>query len=438
MGSINVKCLMLVLLCQLLCFAISFDGAVGVRINNKDQLMRWSSTVSQQAPAAASAIAPVAPAPGSATGGTCKNRVEIFGYPCEEHTVTTDDGYILSIQRIPNGQYSGSNTGGNKTPVLLQHGLMMDGITWLLNSPDESLGYILADNGYDVWIANSRGTIYSLGHTSLSAADPEYWNWSWDELTAYDLPATFEYVYNQTGQQQLHYVGHSLGTLIALTALCQGNLLNMLKSAALLGPIAYMDQVNSPLARSAADSFIADAIYWLGLDQFDPNGEAVHNFLTKLCKEPSLVNCFDLMTSFTGPNCCLNSSAVEVFLDHEPQSTATKNMVHLSQMIRRGTVTEYDYDDALENMKHYGQSSPPAYNISSIPSDVPLFFGYGGQDKLADVKDVEHLLQSIQPHDDDKLTLHYLADYSHADLVMAVNAKQALYDPILAFFNLHS
>lgn len=40
----------------------------------------------------------------------------------------------------------------------------------------------------------------------------EYWNWSWDELTAYDLPATFEYVYNQTGQQQLHYVGHSLVT----------------------------------------------------------------------------------------------------------------------------------------------------------------------------------------------------------------------------------
>ncbi|KAM0952448.1 putative triacylglycerol lipase [Dioscorea sansibarensis] len=380
-----------------------------------------------QAPAP-SAIVPVAPAPGSATGGTCKTRVEIFGYPCEEHTVTTEDGYILSIQRIPNGQSGSTYAGANKTPVLLQHGLMMDGTTWLLNSPDESLGYILADNGYDVWIANSRGTIYSLGHTSLSAADPEYWNWSWDELTAYDLPATFEYVYNQTGQQQLHYVGHSLGTLIAMTSFCQGNLVNMLKSAALLGPVAYMDQVDSPLAR---------AIYWLGLDQFDPNGEAVHNLLTKLCKEPH-ANCFDLLTSFTGPNCCLNSSAVEVFLDHEPQSTATKNMVHLSQMIRRGTVSKYDYDDARENMEHYGQIKPPAYNISGMPSDIPLLFGYGGQDQLADVKDVEHLLQAIQPHDQDKLTIQYLANYSHADLVMAVNAKQDLYVPILAFFNLHS
>lgn len=35
--------------------------------------------------------------------------------------VTTSDGYILSVQRIPSGH--GATTG--KIPVLLQHGLMM-------------------------------------------------------------------------------------------------------------------------------------------------------------------------------------------------------------------------------------------------------------------------------------------------------------------------
>ena len=32
-----------------------------------------------------------------------------------------------------------------------------------------------------------------------------------------------------------------------------------------------------------------------------------------------------------GKNCCLNVSTVDLFLKNEPQSTSTKNMVHLAQ-----------------------------------------------------------------------------------------------------------
>ena len=32
-----------------------------------------------------------------------------------------------------------------------------------------------------------------------------------------------------------------------------------------------------------------------------------------------------------GKNCCLNASTVELFLKNEPQSTSTKNLVHLAQ-----------------------------------------------------------------------------------------------------------
>lgn len=28
----------------------------------------------------------------------------------------------------------------------------------------------------------------------------EYWNWSWDELVAYDMPTIFDYVHSKTGQ----------------------------------------------------------------------------------------------------------------------------------------------------------------------------------------------------------------------------------------------
>uniref|UniRef100_A0A0D9W351 Lipase n=1 Tax=Leersia perrieri TaxID=77586 RepID=A0A0D9W351_9ORYZ len=377
----------------------------------------------------------------AAANGTCQSRVVPFGYGCEEHTVTTEDGYILSLQRIPTGR--GETTavaagGGGKVPVLLQHGLMMDGVTWLMNSPNESLGYILADNGYDVWIANTRGTIYSRGHTSLASTDSAYWNWSWDELASKDLSAIVQYVYSQAGQQKMHYVGHSLGTLIALAALSEQQQVGMLRSAGLLSPIAFLDKMSSPLARAAADIFLAEALYWLGLSEFDPTTESVHSLVTDICKQPG-IDCYNLMSAFTGDNCCLDNSSVQVFLAHEPQASATKNMIHLAQMIRLGTIAKYDYGNAGDNTAHYGQATPPAYDVTAIPDDFPLFLSYGGRDSLSDDQDVSHLLRTLgrsHSHDGDKLTVQYLADYAHADFVMAGNARERVYAPLMAFFKL--
>ncbi|WVZ20172.1 hypothetical protein V8G54_007494 [Vigna mungo] len=199
--------------------------------------------------------------------GICKTMVETQGYTCEEHKVytcyrsvestwqvTTQDGYILSLQRMPAGR---SGKKADKPPVLLQHGIFSDASTWLVNSPDESFGFILADNGYDVWLANVRGTKYSNGHKSLDTNDQAYWDWSWDELANYDLSAFVQYVYNYTGQT-MHYAGHSLGTLMALAALSQGERLKMLRSASLLCPIAHMNHISSLVTKIAADTFIAN------------------------------------------------------------------------------------------------------------------------------------------------------------------------------------
>ncbi|KAA8524766.1 hypothetical protein F0562_011189 [Nyssa sinensis] len=364
--------------------------------------------------------------------GICKSMVETQGYVCEEHTVTTQDGYILSVQRIPVGR---SGKKPDKPPVLLQHGLMVDANTWLMNSPEGSLAFILADSGFDVWLSNTRGTNYSRGHTSLSANDPAYWEWSWDELVNYDLPASFQYVYSQTGQK-LHYVGHSLGTLIALAAFSQEKLLNMSRSAALLSPIAYMGQMPALLARYSAQTFSAESLYLSGVRELSPTGGGAAQLLGAICNGPG-INCDDLLTATTGANCCLDPSAVASFLAHGPQSTATKNIIHLAQMIRQGTIAMYDYGNVVENSIHYRQPIPPVYDMSRIPKDLPLFLSYGGRDILSDVNDVQTLLRSLANHDADKLVAQYIEDYAHVDFILGANAKQVVYDPLMAFFNLH-
>ncbi|KAL9681878.1 hypothetical protein QQ045_013667 [Rhodiola kirilowii] len=336
------------------------------------------------------------------------------------------------MQRIP-ASYSGTKS--DKPPVLLQHGLLMDAITWLLNPPDQSLAFILADNGYDVWLSNTRGTKYSSGHTSLSAYDLAYWDWSWDELATYDLPALVQHVYKQT-DQKLHYVGHSLGTLVALAAFSQNNLMTMLRSAALLSPIAYMNQLPSALTQGAAHAFLAEDLYWLGLQELNPKAPVVLEMVETLCTQLG-IDCTNLMTPFTGPNCCLNSSITDPFFDHELQPTSTKNVIHLAQMIRQGTIAKFDYGTQGLNMEHYGQPSPPMYNMASIPNDFPLYLSYGGRDQLSDTADVQTLVDSLKNHNSDQLVVQFREDYAHADFVFGVNANQIVYYPLMAFFKLN-
>lgn len=42
---------------------------------------------------------------------------------------------------------------------------------WFLDSTNQSLGFILADHGFDVWVGNVRGTRWSHGHVSMSEKD---------------------------------------------------------------------------------------------------------------------------------------------------------------------------------------------------------------------------------------------------------------------------
>lgn len=99
------------------------------------------------------------------------------GYPAELHgDILTADGYLLDMQRIPYGRNE-NDTNRNKVPVLLTHGLLRSANDWIIAR--DGLGYFLADSNYDVWLANTRGTVYSMKHKELDPNnDRSYWEFS--------------------------------------------------------------------------------------------------------------------------------------------------------------------------------------------------------------------------------------------------------------------
>ena len=111
--------------------------------------------------------------------------------------------------------------------VFLQHGLFSDATTWIIHG-SQSLSVVLAKQGYDVWLGNNRGNLYSRKNTHL---DPKrdytkFFDYSFYELGRYDAPAQINYVLQKTGHSKLSYIGHSQGTSQMFAELSESKELN--------------------------------------------------------------------------------------------------------------------------------------------------------------------------------------------------------------------
>ena len=145
--------------------------------------------------------------------------------------------------------------------AFLQHGLLDSADTWIMNWANASLAFRLVEDGYDVWMGNSRGNKYSHANVYLDPdVDKEqFFNYSYADMGMKDIPAAISYVLNHTGANSLSYVGHSQGTSQMFYGLVRkfDFFKRYVKSFAALAPIVRMSAVESGILNVLSNTPVA-------------------------------------------------------------------------------------------------------------------------------------------------------------------------------------
>ncbi|CAG5074853.1 Similar to Lip3: Lipase 3 (Drosophila melanogaster) [Cotesia congregata] len=353
-----------------------------------------------------------------------------YGYPVEAHKVVTEDGYILEMHRIPFGRYEDRRSARlSKNPILLQHGLAGSSADWVLTGPGKALAYMLADEGYDVWLGNNRGNLYSRHHREILSTNRTFWDFSFHELGIYDLPAMIDYILEVTSRYKLLYIGHSQGTTQFWVMTSTRPEYNDKVSLAVgLAPAAYTSHMRGPVTQLAKLTYFG---VWVG-EKFgypefgsrSPWGKFVGNLV---CHggAPTQFLCSNILFLIAGfSQGELDAGNLTVIIGHVPAGASWKQFVHFGQgHINPGHFRAFDYgENGDKNLKLYNSLIPPDYQLEKISTPIALYSS--DNDWLATPEDVD-LLRAKLPN----IVVDYKVEgrvFNHYDFLWGNSAPDIL------------
>ncbi|GMF32602.1 unnamed protein product [Phytophthora lilii] len=378
-------------------------------------------------------------------GLTVMEIVQARGYYVEEHKVTTSDNYILTMYRLPKTyKESQQNTSAaaNKPAVYLIHGLLDSSFTFVCNFRNQSLAFVLADAGYDVWLGNNRGTTWSNQHVEYTTDDDEYWAFSWQEMALYDMPAMLNYVLDITGHSTLSYVGHSEGTMQAFAGFSVNqDLAKKVSYFGALGPVAYLGHI-TPVFELMAKTYLDKLFTALGVGAFWETNWLIQGILAKYACAFVDQACGSIINALTGPSDNVNTTRLQVYISQTPAGTSVKNMAHFAQGIRDNTYRYYDYGCSCvralglslcsklicKNKAVYGAFDPPDWDLGAITYPRMGFY-MGSDDWLATGTDISQLRAGLTSA---TILTDQSVEYNHLDFTWGYNANELIYQDLLA------
>ncbi|KAK9870231.1 hypothetical protein WA026_006316 [Henosepilachna vigintioctopunctata] len=352
------------------------------------------------------------------------------GYEGELHYTTTEDGYILVLQRIVRGPNTPDNAPiMNRHPVLLIHPLAASAIDWVYYHGNNSLPYLLFEKGYDVWLGNVRDAGVSFNHTSTSVYEhPEkFWNVSLHEIGFYDHPAMIDYILKKTGHKKVSYIGMSQGEATFLVfASSRPEYNEKVEVAILIAPSSHLKNSDNNFYKTLGK-------YWSSLEKishtFGIYDLPFRDMVGFLCQYQIFSSvCNKILAPLVGykNDDQYDSEITTKLFRVYGTKFSLKHLFHYLQIFNTGIFRRYDYGKK-ENLNIYGSIEPPEYDLGKISAPVALF--WGENDCWSRPKDIEEMTRKLP-----NLVLSYKVPhmlFSHSDFLLAKDAKKLLYDELV-------
>jgi len=341
------------------------------------------------------------------------------GREVEIHQAETDDGYILTLHRIP------PIDGAHGHPVYLQHGLLGSSACWVTTGP-KSLAFILNDAGYDVWMGNFRGNGYGRNHRHMDPdKDKEFWKFTLHEHALYDLPASLKVCLNVSDRKKLSYVGHSMGTTTFL-AMCSNNtsFATKIDIGILLAPVVEPSSMTNPIKHIApVYQHVQTGLEYFGILEFLPEW----TFAKKIITAPwmQFIYAVFLRKKFSFEGTEVMKMITNTFKNGK---SSVYIGYHFSQMINNKAFCAYNWQAKDENISRYSISDPPQYLLNKIKVPVVLF--WSEVDTLSSQSGVEILKRELP-----NLKMIHKTSFHHIDYMWGEHIDTLLNKPICDILN---
>lgn len=360
------------------------------------------------------------------------------GYSAEEHFVTTPDGYILGLHRIPaNNNNKGAETDKpndelpHRCPILMVHGFMHSSEAFAIRQrASDSLPLVLSDAGYDVWLGNNRGNRYSHKHVHKKPNSDEFWNFSLDDMVRFDLPTMIDHVLARTGAPSLTLIGFSQGTTQIFAYLSNHTGTSKVNLFIALAPVVIPRGFANPIVDSLARAR-PDFIFLLfGKRQLLPSTLFWRNNLPRT----TFVQFIDLALKFLfgWDTAAIAQEEKQLLYSHIYAHASVKTVVQWFQMIQSSKFQMFD-DYKPANILTYGSATYPGYVLPCYqPGQIttPVAFFCGGRDTLPHTGEV---LSSVPA--EHRAFVHVESKYEHLDFMWARDLSSSIYPKILSLLS---